>query len=92
MIFYEWDDRKAELNYEKHDARFEDIVFFEWDRALVKEDERFDYGEDRYNGIGPMENRLYQVTFTLRNEVIRIISFRKANQREIKQYESQAKI
>lgn len=46
------------------------------------------YGEDRYRLIGIIENRLFVVVYTKRHEVIRIISARKANLREVKHYEN----
>ena len=49
----------------------------------------FDYGEDRFHVLGQIDERVFFVTYTLRAEVIRIISARKANQREVKRYENQ---
>ena len=91
-MFYEWDDSKAQLNHEKHGVSFEDVEWFDWTSALVKEDTRLDYGESRYNALGLMNDRLYQITFTVREETIRVISFRKANKREVRQYGYQIKI
>jgi uncharacterized DUF497 family protein len=45
------------------------------------------YGELRYIGIAPLENRLYVVVYTERGNVTRVISLRKANQREFDDYE-----
>ena len=44
-------------------------------RALT--DNRFDYGEDRFHLLGQIDKRVFFVTYTLRAEVIRIISARK---------------
>ena len=46
-------------------------MFYEWDSALVRQDTRVDYGEDRFNAIGWIDDRLYQLTFTLRDDVVR---------------------
>ena len=49
---------------------------------LVQADTRHGYGEDR-----KIEQRVFVVVYTPRGDVIRIISARKANQREIRHYE-----
>jgi len=54
---------------------------------LVELDARHDYGEVRYRLMGKIEERLYVVVYTLRPDAIRIISARKANQREVRHYE-----
>ena len=53
------------------------------------EDRRKDYGEIRINTLGEIEGRIFFVAFTRRGEAIRIISFRKANAREIERYHRQ---
>lgn len=50
------------------------------------EDDRFDYGEVRYNTLGALDGRLVAVTWTVRKENRRIISMRKANDREQARY------
>ncbi|MDY3330651.1 MAG: BrnT family toxin [Pelistega sp.] len=37
--------------------------------------------------MGKIRGRLYVLVYTLRNEVMRVISLRKANKREVKRYE-----
>lgn len=55
---------------------------------LVRLDEREDYGEDRWIGIGLMEMRVVVIAFTEPDEnTIRVISFRKATSDERKRYE-----
>ena len=90
-MFYEWDDKKAELNQRKHGVAFDFVEKFEWDSALVREDKRVDYGECRFNATGWVKDRLYQLTFTLRDDAIRVISLRKATKREIKYYGEETK-
>ena len=58
-----------------------------WATALIWEDDRKDYGERRYCVLGFIENRLHSVVFTPRDGKPRVISLRKANKREVKQYE-----
>src|SRR3546814_7351887 len=45
-------------------------------------DDRFDYGEVRYNTFGLLDGRLVALTWTISHSTRRIISMRKANERE----------
>ena len=54
----------------------------------ARQDNRWDYGEDRYQLLGTIEHRVFVVVYTVRGDVIRIISARKANQREVQDYEN----
>ena len=87
---YESDDKKAALNLEEHGVAFEEVEAFEWDKALVAQDSRKDYGEARYTAIAPIEERVHVLVYTLRgedSEIVRVISLRKANKREVRRYE-----
>lgn len=64
-------------------------AFYDPDRTLEIDDRR-DYSEDRFRLTGNIEGRLYVVSYTPRHDVIRIISARKANQREIRRHEESA--
>ncbi len=55
---------------------------------IVRQDNRFSYGEVRYELIGRIEGRLFVLIYTPRHDGIRIISARKANSREVKRYEN----
>ena len=57
---------------------------------VVVQDRRRDYGEDRYQLIGTIDGRAYVVVYTVRGSAIRIISARKANRKEISDYEYNA--
>lgn len=83
----EWDSDKAAANVSRHGVSFElaMLVFIDNDR-LIKRDERFDYGEERIITMGHVNNRLHVVVYTQTNDIIRIISARKANRREQKRY------
>jgi uncharacterized DUF497 family protein len=54
--------------------------------AVVREDRRRDYGEDRYILLGMVENHLLAVVHTQRDARIRIISARLAEPRERRRY------
>ena len=53
-------------------------------------DTRRSYGEERYQLIGRIAGRLFVLVYTPRHEALRIISARKANQREIQHYENRS--
>jgi uncharacterized protein len=81
----EFDPAKNAENIAKHGLSFDDVVMLDWDNALVIEDARFDYNETRYMALAA-NGRVYSVAFTLRGDVMRVISFRKANKREERKY------
>ena len=56
--------------------------------TLTIEDDRMDYGETRYITIGFLDERMVVLVWTPRGDVHRIISMRKANDREKAIYES----
>ena len=86
---YEWDETKRQSNLEIHGLDFADAFDFEWNSVLVLEDNRRDYQETRYIAYGKLRGRLTVLVFALRDEAIRVISFRRANSREVSRYESQ---
>jgi len=53
---------------------------------LVKIDDRQDYGETRWAGLGKLENAVIFVVYTIRQEKVRLISVRRANRYERKAY------
>ena len=56
--------------------------------TLTVEDDREDYGETRLITIGFLDSRMVVVVWTQRGAARRIISLRKANEREQKAYAS----
>lgn len=51
---------------------------------LTRPDDRKDYGEPRYISAGRLSGRIVMIVWTPRGKARRIISMRKANEREIK--------
>ena len=86
---YDWDEGKREANIIKHGLDFTVAEGFQWDSAIIKPDNRRHYGEDRFTATGFIEDRMHVMVFTLRSDIIRIIGLRKANPREVNQYEDQ---
>lgn len=62
-------------------------AFFDANRS-VKPDIRYNYGEDRFELLGKIDSRVFVVIYTLRADVLRIISARKANAKKVQQYEN----
>lgn len=89
---FEWDEAKSDRCYAERgfDFAYAARAFFDPNR-LIQADTRYSYGEDRYQLMGKIEHRLFVVVYTLRNGVIRIISARKANRREVNHYENRTR-
>ena len=84
----EWNADKAAQNLQKHGVSFEDakLVFYDLGR-IEAYDGREDYGEDRWATIGLVYSVVLYVVYTVRHkDTIRLISARKANANERKQY------
>ena len=81
---FDWSDAKARGNLKKHGVTFEAARLVFDDPASVDEIE-----EDRFIIIGRANGRTLTVTYTERDERIRIISARKATRREQDDYFSQ---
>ena len=84
---YTCDPVKAAKNLKKHRVAFDAAADFDWSTALVVQDTRKDYGEDRYVAYGMIGERAHVLIFTPREGAVHIISLRKANKREVKLYE-----
>ncbi len=85
---FEWDEAKNLENICKHEIDLVDVPEMFDSPMLIELDERFDYGEYRWFGIGFLGNGIAVVVWTERqNNVIRIISARRANRYERKRLE-----
>jgi uncharacterized DUF497 family protein len=82
-----YDPAKNERNINLRDLSFDEAIRFDFSTAVVVLDNRRDYGEIRWRALGLMEWRVYSLVFTETDSGIRVISFRKANRREVMQYE-----
>ncbi len=82
-----WNEAKRASNLAKHGLDFADTVHFDFDTALVEADDRRDYGERREIALGWCGLRLCVLVFVRRpNDELRVISFRRANRREVRRY------
>jgi uncharacterized DUF497 family protein len=85
----EFDPAKSERNARDRGLSFESVEEFDFDGAWVVVDNREDYGEIRYRAIGPLKGEVVAVVFTMRGEVVRVISLRLANRKERQNYEEE---
>jgi uncharacterized DUF497 family protein len=84
-----YDSNKNKRNVVERGLSFDCVAEFDFETALYAVDDRHEYGETRIVAIGYLENRLHVLCFVETENGIRVISFRKANSREVKHYESQ---
>lgn len=82
----EFDPATSAKNEKERALPFELVRGLEWAKARVTRDERRDYGEERFLAFVPKDGRLYFVCFCLRAGRTRVISFRKANEKEVRSY------
>jgi len=82
-IILEWDEEKRLRNIAERGIDFEDAidVFSDTNMQLYL-DGRHDYGEERFIAYGLSKNRRLRVCFTVRNEIIRIITIFKVHEKE----------
>lgn len=78
----EFDPAKDAANVQKHGVSLALATALDWDSLWAKPDQRNDYGEVRMLGYALLDVRLYCVVFVDRSDVRRVISLRKANDRE----------
>ena len=89
---FEWNEQKRASNLLKHKLDFVDALNFFDSPSFIEIDCRYDYKEVRYSGMGMVFEREVVLIFTKPTEDrVRIISFRKANKREIRCYHEKIK-
>ena len=90
---FEWDENKNRLNIQKHNVSFEEAKeIFSDPLHISKLDHRFNYFEERWITLGATSSSKILVVANMffdenGEEIIRIISARKANIKERKFYE-----
>ncbi|KPF64431.1 hypothetical protein IP88_13670 [alpha proteobacterium AAP81b] len=87
----EFDPAKDESNRAKHGVSLQAAARFDWETALEREDDRFDYGEVRFVAIGWIDARLHVMAFTAGSDddMVRVISLRPAEKHEVRLYHGQ---
>ena len=91
-VEFEWDDTKNDACFERRGFDFAYAVRAFLDpQRIVAQDRRRDYGEDRYRLLGMIDGRTYVIVYTMRGPATRIVSARKANRKEVANYEHHAR-
>jgi len=81
-----FDPAKSAKNVTERGLSFALVAELDWDRAIIDEDMRKDYEELRLLILAPLNGRLHALVATPRGRDLRVISFRKANKKEIRKY------
>ena len=89
MPKFEWDETKRKSNIKKHGIDFVEAPVIFDGYTITIEDDRCDYGEERFVTFGLLCGTVVAVVHTETEELIRIISIRKATKYEEKEYFSQ---
>jgi uncharacterized DUF497 family protein len=82
-----FDPAKNARNMALRGLSFERAAEFDFETAVFTVDGRRDYGETRHRALGFLDSRLHALVFVETIEGIRVVSFRKANKREVRDYE-----
>ncbi len=84
---YEWDEAKREANLVKHGVDFMDALEVFADPLRVERvSQRREYAEERREVVGMVRDQMLFVVYTLRGEVRRLISARRASRNERRAY------
>ena len=87
---FTWDEEKNAINRQKHGIDFDDVSTVFEKPTVTFLDQRKEYGEDRWVGIGWLRDILAVIVFTEPDdEIIRIISARKAIRHEAHIYKQE---
>ncbi len=82
----EFDPSKSAANALKHGRRFEDFTGFDGAFAIVPDIRNGHGPEERFWAIGRIDGQGHVLVFTRRGDATRLISLRRAHEREMKRY------
>ena len=86
----EWDEVERMQALLERGMDFADVAQFDFDTATTIMDNRVEYGERRLVSTGYLNGRICVLSWTMRDGIMRVISLRKANEREQKKYSNSA--
>ena len=85
-MWFEWDERKRLTNLEKHGLDFFDTeAVFESPHMVIPSAY---HSEQRFLAVGMLDGRFVTVVYTMRDDAIRIISFRRLRHEERRKYQA----
>ena len=86
-LTFEWDEEKNAANIRNHGIDFLDAALIFENPTIEAIDDRADYDEVRYIALGLSGQTVLNVVYTWRDEnVVRIISARRANRHDAEKY------
>ena len=83
---FEWDETKRQTNLRDHKLDFVDAEIVFTGITFTFEDDRFEYGEDRFITLGLLREMVVVIAHTERKDTVRMISMRKATKNEQRLY------
>lgn len=83
---FEWNEDKRLINLQRHGIDFVDVRKVFDNEVYTIIDDRFDYGEIRFFTLGLLNGRVIVIAHAQTEDVIRIISARKANKYDQEKY------
>ena len=82
----EFDEAKSQINLNKHGIALD--AFKGFDRPpMIRPDDRYDYGEARWQAFGRIDGVAHMIVYTVRDDAVRLISFRRVHEKELQRYE-----
>jgi len=90
-VLLEYDEVKSARNERMRGIGFARFSEMDLTASIANADRRRDYGETRTRLVGPIDGRLHVAIITYREDRVRVISLRRANEREERGYEEARK-
>lgn len=90
-MIVEYDPDKDAANVAKHGLSLGEYRGFDSD-PIIAIDDRHEYGEIRYRAIGLIGDNHYVLVWVMRDTAQRLISFRRARAKELRQYERRGRV
>ena len=87
---HDCDPRTNAWNVRERGLSFADVAALDREGAIVRRDTRKDYGEDRYQALADGLDGKPYVVFTMRENTMWVISFRRAHEKERRTYGKEA--
>jgi uncharacterized DUF497 family protein len=81
-VLFEWDPAKHERNVRERRLGFDEAALIFEGRVYEWVDARKAYGEQRINAVGLANGRLVRLTYTMRGDIIRIVTAWFAGQKD----------
>jgi uncharacterized protein len=86
MVEVEFDPAKDAANRLKHGVSLASAAAFDFEKAFVMVDDRFDYGETRYRAYERIDGKGFCLVFVIVGTNVRAISLRNAHEKEMRRY------